>query len=153
MELRHASTPREQCIDKFPLPSTSLQKHGNGLLMTLMGVCRGHREALPGRWQKNAASRLVANAASTPDRPQGTAPEQLPFSGGNSPSNTPVGQFPPEEKKPTFFSRVIKPLQDFGFGKMAFMEGGVGLFVFAGIGGHPSLWRNVTLLENFHSAH
>lgn len=28
----------------------------------------------------------------------------------------------------------MKPLQDFGFGKMSFMEGGVGLFVFAGVG-------------------
>ena len=40
----------------------------------------------------------------------------------------------PEEKTPNFSSRVVKPLQDFGFGKMAFMEGGVGMFVFAGIG-------------------
>lgn len=83
------------------------------------------------------------NAASAPDRPQGSDPEQLPFSGGNSPSSSPTGQFPTEEKKPNFISRVVKPLQDFGFGKMAFMEGGVGLFVFAGIGENPPLTASV----------
>lgn len=39
-----------------------------------------------------------------------------------------------EERRENFISRVMKPLQDFGFGKMSFMEGGVGLFVFAGVG-------------------
>ena len=82
----------------------------------------------------------MASAAPIPDRPQGSTPEQLPFSGSNSPSGSSVGQFPAEEKKPNFISRVIKPLQDFGFGKMAFMEGGVGLFVFAGIGTYPPLF-------------
>ena len=80
--------------------------------------------------QHRRAVRLVLNAASSAGDPQGAKPEQLPFSA----SGTPSSQMQPEEKKPNFVSRVIKPLQDFGFGKMAFMEGGVGLFVFAGIG-------------------
>jgi hypothetical protein len=32
----------------------------------------------------------------------------------------------------------MKPLQDFGFGKASFWEGGVGMFVFAGIGERPN---------------
>ncbi|CAK0785439.1 hypothetical protein CVIRNUC_008648 [Coccomyxa viridis] len=80
--------------------------------------------------QHRRAVRLVLNAASSAGDPQGAKPEQLP----SSASGTASSQMQPEEKKPTFVSRVIKPLQDFGFGKMAFMEGGVGLFVFAGIG-------------------
>ena len=75
------------------------------------------------------AGRLVSNAASSAGGPQEAAPEQLPFSASGTPSSKMQ-----EEKKPNFVSRVIKPLQDFGFGKMAFMEGGVGMFVFAGIG-------------------
>lgn len=45
-----------------------------------------------------------------------------------------------EERKQTFLTRVMKPLQDFGFGKMSFMEGGVGLFVFAGVGALTSTY-------------
>ncbi|CAL5224181.1 g6821 [Coccomyxa viridis] len=98
-------------------------------------LSRARRESMQGMIRGRRASRLVASAAPIPDRPQGGTPEQLPFSGSsNSPSSNPVGQFPAEEKKPNFVTRVIKPLQDFGFGKMAFMEGGVGLFIFAGIG-------------------
>lgn len=77
----------------------------------------------------------MASAASSPGGPQSSSPEQLPFSAGNSPSSSSSSASQlPEEKKPNFISRVVKPLQDFGFGKMAFMEGGVGMFVFAGIG-------------------
>ena len=91
--------------------------------------------------QHRRAVRLVLNAASSAGGPQGANPEQLPFSA----SGTPSSQMQPEEKKPNFVSRVIKPLQDFGFGKMAFMEGGVGLFVFAGIGETLRLCRRLCI--------
>eukprot|EP00891_Asterochloris_glomerata_P002185 jgi/Astpho2/2185/Aster-03176 len=39
----------------------------------------------------------------------------------------------PKDAKETFRSKVMRPLKDFGFGKHSFMEGGVGLFIFAGI--------------------
>ena len=37
-----------------------------------------------------------------------------------------------------FIAKLLKPLKDFGFGSRSFWEGGVGLFIFAGIGA-PSL--------------
>lgn len=44
----------------------------------------------------------------------------------------------PEQKesvpKENLFVRLFKPLRDFGFGRVSLWEGGVGLFVFAGIG-------------------
>ena len=46
----------------------------------------------------------------------------------------PLGPSTPETKKENFVTRVLKPLRDFGFGRVSFWEGGVGLFVFAGIG-------------------
>ena len=46
----------------------------------------------------------------------------------------PLGPSTPEMKKENFVTRVLKPLRDFGFGRVSFWEGGVGLFVFAGIG-------------------
>ena len=110
-----------------------MQNHANNVLRDARWLCRGLREHGHGRRRRVTASRLVASAASSPGGPQSSSPEQLPFSAGNSPSSSSASQLP-EEKKPTFISRVVKPLQDFGFGKMAFMEGGVGLFVFAGIG-------------------
>lgn len=33
-----------------------------------------------------------------------------------------------------FFKKLLKPLRDFGFGTRSFWEGGVGLFIFAGVG-------------------
>lgn len=37
-------------------------------------------------------------------------------------------------KRDTFLSRLLKPLRDFGIGRTSFWEGGVGLFIFGGIG-------------------
>ena len=36
--------------------------------------------------------------------------------------------------KEGLISRLLRPLKDFGFGRKSFWEGGVGAFVFAGIG-------------------
>ena len=47
----------------------------------------------------------------------------------------------PKDAKETFRSKVMRPLKDFGFGKHSFMEGGVGLFIFAGIGTQPGRVR------------
>ena len=43
------------------------------------------------------------------------------------------------ERRESFVSRIMKPLQDFGFGRSSFWEGGVGLFVLSGIGDCPHL--------------
>ena len=40
----------------------------------------------------------------------------------------------PELPKEGLVSRLLRPLKDFGFGRNSVWEGGVGLFVFAGIG-------------------
>ena len=37
------------------------------------------------------------------------------------------------------FAKLLKPLRDFGFGSKTFWEGGVGLFIFAGIGKLPPI--------------
>lgn len=37
-------------------------------------------------------------------------------------------------EKTNFFTKLIRPLRDFGLGKSSLWEGGVGLFIFAGIG-------------------
>ena len=37
-------------------------------------------------------------------------------------------------ERTNFFTKLIRPLRDFGLGKSSLMEGGVGLFIFAGIG-------------------
>lgn len=37
-------------------------------------------------------------------------------------------------EKSNFFTKLIRPLRDFGLGKSSLWEGGVGLFIFAGIG-------------------
>lgn len=39
-----------------------------------------------------------------------------------------------EEAKPGLFSNILKPLRDFGIGRTSMVQGGVGLFVFSGIG-------------------
>lgn len=51
---------------------------------------------------------------------------------------TPGGSAPgggdQEEERPGFIANLLKPLRDFGIGRTSMMQGGVGLFVFAGIG-------------------
>ena len=43
---------------------------------------------------------------------------------------------PPEQGEPKqgFVGKLTKSIRDFGFGKRSLVEGGVGLFVFSGIG-------------------
>ena len=42
---------------------------------------------------------------------------------------------PPDgQQERGFLQKVQKSIRDFGFGKRSFVEGGVGLFVFTGIG-------------------
>ena len=36
--------------------------------------------------------------------------------------------------QPSFWQKLLKPIRDFGFGQKAFIQGGVGLFIYAGIG-------------------
>ena len=42
-------------------------------------------------------------------------------------------------EKRNFFTKLISPLRDFGLGKSSLWEGGVGLFIFAGIGAHNAV--------------
>lgn len=42
-------------------------------------------------------------------------------------------------EKSNFFTKLISPLRDFGLGKSSLWEGGVGLFIFAGIGTHDAV--------------
>ena len=51
----------------------------------------------------------------------------------------------PEPTPPNFLQKLLKPLRDFGFGQKAFVQGGVGLFVYGGIGALsiPRLWVDV----------
>lgn len=52
-------------------------------------------------------------------------------------SGTPAGpgsSSGPPEPRPPLFASLLKPLRDFGIGRTSMMQGGVGLFVFAGIG-------------------
>jgi len=37
-------------------------------------------------------------------------------------------------QQPSFWQKLLKPIRDFGFGQKAFVQGGVGLFIYAGIG-------------------
>lgn len=39
-----------------------------------------------------------------------------------------------DSNTPSFFDGLVRPLRDFGFGRASFWEGGVGLFVLAGVG-------------------
>ena len=62
-------------------------------------------------------------------------------SSSSSPNSSSGSDSPPlvapsndEQRRDNFLTRVMKPLQDFGFGRASFWEGGVGMFVFAGIG-------------------
>ena len=36
--------------------------------------------------------------------------------------------------QPSFWQKLLKPIRDFGFGQKAFIQGGVGLFIYGGIG-------------------
>lgn len=63
-----------------------------------------------------------------------------------APAGVPLGPGPvAEPKKENFVTRVLKPLRDFGFGRVSFWEGGVGLFVFAGIGARAETCLPVSL--------
>ncbi len=39
-----------------------------------------------------------------------------------------------EAARPGLFANILKPLRDFGIGRTSMTQGGVGLFVFSGIG-------------------
>jgi hypothetical protein len=40
-----------------------------------------------------------------------------------------------EQARPGLIANILKPLRDFGIGRTSMVQGGVGLFVFSGIGG------------------
>lgn len=46
----------------------------------------------------------------------------------------PGGVAEPPEEQPTFVQKLTKSIRDFGLGKKALFEGGVGAFAFGGIG-------------------
>lgn len=54
-------------------------------------------------------------------------------SSGGEAGDAAGGSGPPSSAGPSFTTRLLKPLRDFGFGASSFWEGGVGLFVIAGM--------------------
>ena len=79
--------------------------------------------------REDRAAMLSVRASSSPSASTSGAGEP------QQPGSLAGSAAPPSvERRENFLTRVMKPLQDFGFGKMSFMEGGVGLFVFAGVG-------------------
>ncbi|KAI3432325.1 hypothetical protein D9Q98_003884 [Chlorella vulgaris] len=65
----------------------------------------------------------------------GTGPAAL-GGGGRPEPITNGGSVVPEDQpdKPSLFANILKPLRDFGIGRTSMVQGGVGLFVFSGIG-------------------
>ena len=55
-------------------------------------------------------------------------------------------------EKTNFFTKLIRPLRDFGLGKSSLWEGGVGLFIFAGIGKPEILYVSAERLPDSVSA-
>lgn len=78
--------------------------------------------------REDRAAMLSVRASSSPSASTSGAGEP------QQPGSLAGSAAPSVERRENFLTRVMKPLQDFGFGKMSFMEGGVGLFVFAGVG-------------------
>ncbi|CAL8471566.1 g11108 [Coccomyxa elongata] len=101
--------------------SSSLRK---GALFSFIRQRKQHKT----RIQERASE--VRPRASSPSSSASTSAAGEPQQPGSIGASSGVS----EERRENFISRVMKPLQDFGFGKMSFMEGGVGLFVFAGVG-------------------
>lgn len=65
-------------------------------------------------------------------------------SAGGSPQQVGTSE---DQGKSGFLAKLLKPLRDFGFGSMSFWEGGVGLFIFAGIGEAQSKLPNHKVLK------
>ena len=65
-------------------------------------------------------------------------------SAGSSSTPASPSQSSDEIPKEGLISRLLRPLKDFGFGRKSFWEGGVGIFIFTGVGecvGLLLLWR------------
>lgn len=54
--------------------------------------------------------------------------------GGNGPTSKVRQAFDSKKNVIPFVENILKPLRDFGIGKTSMIQGGVGLFVFAGVG-------------------
>jgi hypothetical protein len=52
-----------------------------------------------------------------------------------------------EQNKPGLLSNILKPLRDFGIGRTSLVQGGVGLFVFSGIGVAPLSLHDVLIVR------
>lgn len=73
---------------------------------------------------------VLAAAASGGDRQQPQQPPPPPPSSSSDGSDTEE-----DRGRPGLFANILKPLRDFGIGRTSMVQGGVGLFVFSGIGG------------------
>ena len=56
-------------------------------------------------------------------------------------------------EKTNFFTKLFRPLRDFGLGKTSLWEGGVGLFIFAGIGQSVTYFFCESVVPADHIAH
>lgn len=97
--------------------------------------CRGHFSTslqrpgvlIPSQLQWDAAGGAALHAAL-----RGRLWRAAAASEGRSPSLSTSDE--EEQSKPGLISNILKPLRDFGIGRTSMVQGGVGLFVFSGIG-------------------
>ena len=73
-----------------------------------------------------------ASASRRPAPPRPLAPPPARYA--HIPRAAPPGAGDEGDAPPSFFDGLVRPLRDFGFGRASFWEGGVGLFVLAGVG-------------------
>lgn len=78
-------------------------------------------------WRRHLV--LAAAAPGGGDRQQPQQP--LPPPPGSSSDGSDTEE---ERARPGLFANILKPLRDFGIGRTSMLQGGVGLFVFSGIG-------------------
>jgi hypothetical protein len=137
---------------------------GRELLATQMQRVWCHQQRLPGPWASAAAPQSSSSRGSMilTVRRGGLCPLQ-PLGGGSSqqrqrrpgggslavvaqagssssgdkqPTPSTSGSNAEEEQaRPGLIANILKPLRDFGIGRTSMVQGGVGLFVFSGIGG------------------
>ncbi len=74
------------------------------------------------------------SAGGVPGRSSSSSSGAAPGSSQQMPAELAATSDDGEERRESFVTRIMKPLQDFGFGRSSFWEGGVGLFVLFGVG-------------------
>ena len=99
---------------------------------SLVSCPRGFGRPLTLGSSSHALRQLLLAAAAAgggggPPRPVPPPPQQTAASTSSSDGDE-------EEARPGLFANILKPLSDFGIGRTSMVQGGVGLFIFSGIG-------------------